>query len=223
MANAMTQPYSRIWGACVLALALVSCSRAPQQPPDLGTPILNRIGVAGDKKDIAELRSMAGEVERAGATARNIYGVALYYADPRDERREFVDTFPTDPRGIGHDFYEVLPRVAHFGRWYPYEQLVSIARTGDHDAIKKLLRATSNSDGIIAEIFGDGVTSVSAAYPASTLSILGSLPRAIGDRVALSGYPWCYRNVKILGVQAQTQRQRVLQKEVAISRRRCLM
>jgi hypothetical protein len=121
-----------------------------------------------DRRDVAQLLSLQSLMQSgANRVLVDNYRVALYIADNRRFKRQFISDFPTDVEGF-EDFG--CGTTSLKGWLFRYETLDKYALAGDKAAIRKALLV--ETDGAVAEITSDQATHIAARYPHTSLEQL---------------------------------------------------
>jgi hypothetical protein len=145
---------------------------------------------AHDATAILDARSAARG--RGDRSFDDVYGLALYVADPKRYARDFVDAYPTTTAGVMGDYARTIG-AGHLvsSPPYPFRALGDIAASGDARAFDKLFRAYAVSDGFAAESLADAIDAATRLHPPSALTTLAALPSAMRERLAGDGGLWC--------------------------------
>ncbi len=132
-----------------------------------------------EHRDLVPLLAMKRGVWSSGNRVLvDNYRVALYVADDRRFKDQFLSGFPVDTQG----FEDLGCGTSSLARGLgPYRMLDTLALTGDAAAIRKALLV--ETDGAVAEETTDNATRIAAKYPHTSLRQLENMSTAQRARV----------------------------------------
>jgi hypothetical protein len=135
-----------------------------------------------ENRDLVSLLAMKQGVWSGGSRVLvDNYSVALYVADNRRFKEQFLSDFPIDTQG----FEDLGCGTSSVNRGFdPYETLDKLALAGDAVAIRKALLV--ETDGAVAEETTDNATRIAAKYPHTSLRQLTNLSGPQRARVICS-------------------------------------
>lgn len=127
-------------------------------PADLDTCLVNMFNYA-KHRDIKSLERMKKRVDiENNRSIFNAYVLALYIASPRKNTKTFIENFPEDYDGIMDDYYERIELKRLTPRFlYSINSIVSLAEKGNDKAIFKVINGYVHSDGVVSDVFCDGI------------------------------------------------------------------